>query len=263
MVFSVARKRGYYDDGDKMRPRIWCLFTCLMLSFSLLANAQELASTLYDQGKYQEALEVLEKNGLRSAADYYNAGNCHFRLGKLGRALAYFEKADAMAPGNEDIRYNLRFVEASLEKTGALARNLSFWSSRVIPFVRGVPEPFFDLLLALATSALAWISYRAKRQGLRFRQAFSHPAFLTVLSIWALTGALTSLAMMAHGVQYAAVVADSGVARSGPSETFTELFKIPAGSKVELTGESREGWAQVRFSLGNVGWIMEKDLLTL
>lgn len=61
----------------------------------------------------------------------------------------------------------------------------------------------------------------------------------------------------------AIVAGDLIQVRSGPGETFTELTKLPAGSTVYPTRQSRDGWIQVRFLLGNVGWVMEKEVISL
>lgn len=221
------------------------------------------ARSLYDQGKYAEALQQLEQSGMKTATDFYNAGNCYFKLGKFGQALSYYEKALSLSPGDADIRYNIKLAEANVEKRSARVKDQRFWMGTLIPAAKRVPESFADLLLALCTGALAVSAMQAKRKKLRFQQAIMQPRFLGVFGVWCLACSLTAAVVMAHHTKFAAVVADLSVARSGPNDTFTELFKLPAGSKVELTGEQREGWVQVRFSLGNVGWIMEKDLLSL
>lgn len=239
----------------------------LILTLSFLINSvgfsQETARSLYDQGKYQEALEVLNKSGLSTASDYYNAGNVYFRLGKVGQALAYYEKANALSPNVPDIRFNLNLAKDSLEKSGSLPKDKSFWLGTFIPLARQIPEEFVDLLLAVVTVGFALVCLRLKRLGLTVQKAVTQSSFLTTLGIWALTCALTAGTIIAHRTKMAAVVADLSSARSGPNETFTELFKLPAGTTVHLTGETREGWHQVRFSLGNVGWIGDKDLIAL
>lgn len=245
------------------------LFLIASLGYSLVArqsraaDSNDTARELYDRGSYRESLEALQKNGLSTAADYYNAGNALYRMGKVGQALAHFEKALVLAPRNADIKYNLGLARESLSKSGTLPKDQSFWFGTFVPIARKIPEEFADLLLALTTAALALLAYRARKQKLTFQSAVLQPNFLAVLGLWFFMGALTAGTVMAHRAKLAAVTADTGVARSGPSDTFTELFKLPAGTMVELTGESRDGWRQVRFSLGNVGWIGDKDLLEL
>lgn len=236
------------------------LTTSLGFTFCLADDAPR---ALYDKGKYLEALEALQKQGIHTAADFYDAANCYYRIGKVGQSISYYEKALSLAPQSEDIRFNLKLAVAAAEKTGSVAKDQTLWMGTIVPFVRLVPEYVAEFLFAICAAALAFVCYRLKSQSLRIARAVVRPEFLAAFAAWSLTGAATAIVMIAHQTELAAIVADVAIGRSGPAETFTELFKVPAGTKVELTGETRDGWRQIRFSLGNVGWIMDKDLLKL
>ncbi|HEY6476736.1 MAG TPA: tetratricopeptide repeat protein, partial [Polyangia bacterium] len=56
------------------------------------------------------AYEELLHQGAVSADLYFNLGDAYFRKGALGAAIWAFEKAAALDPDGEDVRYNL--VEA-------------------------------------------------------------------------------------------------------------------------------------------------------
>src|SRR5262245_20194824 len=101
------------------------LFSLLILSFKIGFAAEDTARALYDQGKYQEALDALQKNGVHTAAEYYNAGNCLYKLGRVGQSLAYYEKAHNLAPRNSDIQYNLELAEEAARQTGSIAKDQS------------------------------------------------------------------------------------------------------------------------------------------
>jgi hypothetical protein len=222
------------------------------------------ASELYTQGKFQEALQTLEKNGLKTASDFYNAANCLYRLGKTGQALAYYEKADLLAPGSEDIRYNLALAEKVLERTGSVTKDRSIWSGYFIPLANRVPEEVFNLPLTIVSLLLGVYFFQAKKKNQKLSDAIARPGLWALLALWVVFLGGSVAAVAARGASMAAVVsADMAVARSGPSESFTELFKLSPGTKVLITPERRDGWRQIRFSLGNVGWIVEKDLLPL
>jgi hypothetical protein len=221
------------------------------------------ARTLYNQGKYQESLDTLQRSGLKSAGNFYNAGNCLYRMGKIGQALAYFEKARTLAPSDPDVAYNRGLAEDVLKKNGALPKDSSLWTGTLVPLLRRMPAEapmgaviFFSVLVG----TLGLIN---RRRGRGLMATLLNPGFLAVLTLWAISGGFLASSTIAQRTIYAAILADSGVVRSGPGASFTELQRLPAGAKVELTGESRDGWNQIRFSLGNVGWIMEKDVLSL
>ena len=131
---------------------------------------------------------------------------------------------------------------------------------RFLPILRCT---LFLVFLISSTLALGIISFRAQRQKSRLLATVQEPAFILTFVLWIFIAAGAAVLLTAKQTPIAIVTADLVAAKSGPSDTFTELFKVTAGTKVEVTGESRDGWTQIRFSLGNVGWIMEKDLLTL
>ena len=86
------------------------------------ANGQEVSAQgynegneLYRQGDYFEAAARYEnvlKQGIRNGFLYYNLGNAYFKAGEIGRSVLAYERALRLVPGDEDVRVNLRFVNA-------------------------------------------------------------------------------------------------------------------------------------------------------
>ena len=72
---------------------------------------------LMKQERYNEAVQlyksILYEEPLRSEV-YYNLGNAYFKLDSLGVAAWAYTKAHLISPRNEDIRYNLNFVNKKL-----------------------------------------------------------------------------------------------------------------------------------------------------
>ncbi|MBI4335554.1 MAG: tetratricopeptide repeat protein, partial [Candidatus Omnitrophica bacterium] len=103
------------------------VFTLLLLSSCSCAfadSAQEVyqrGNELYRNGKYEEAIEEYSKvaviHGIRNSAIYYNLGNAYFKVKKLGRAIASYERAYALNPRDEDIRANLDYANTFLVDT--------------------------------------------------------------------------------------------------------------------------------------------------
>lgn len=208
---------------------------------------------LYDQGQFQKALDLLMENGLNTAADYYNVGNCYYRLGQLGRALAYYEKALTLAPGNGDIKYNRDLALENLNRTGALPKNSSLWNGKIVPFSKRIPQTWLMLAYSGISLLLGLVCFRTRKS----RKLWP------IIATWACFTLVFTTALFAQRVRIGKVISETAVAFSGPKETFTELFRLPAGTSVELTSEKRDHWRQVKFSQNKVGWIPEKDLLEL
>ena len=71
------------------------------------------ANALYEEGKYDEAIEVytgLIDQGLESGNLYYNIGNCYFKKGELGKAIVNYERANKLIPDDSDLKSNHDFA---------------------------------------------------------------------------------------------------------------------------------------------------------
>ena len=96
--------------------RVFLLLPLLVLAGNLFGKTSE----LFDQGNkaYQagdfatakERYEGLVKVGNGGVALSLNLGNTYFRLGELGQARLWYERALEAAPREEDARYNRDIV---------------------------------------------------------------------------------------------------------------------------------------------------------
>ena len=68
----------------------------------------------YIDGDFESARKCYEQilgEGYSSAKLWYNAANCCFKTGALGRAILYYHRALEAAPAMEDARYNLAIAQ--------------------------------------------------------------------------------------------------------------------------------------------------------
>ena len=89
----------------------------LVVSFSAHASTSrwEAGNRAYIDGNYEKAIEeysVIIDGGEYSMKLYYNLANAYFKLGKMGKAILYYNKALRIAPSQDDIRHNLALAEA-------------------------------------------------------------------------------------------------------------------------------------------------------
>ena len=98
------------------------LFVLIFL-ISNLASAKSFdeiflhANSLMKQEKYIEAVKVYESimyNEPLMSEVFYNLGNAYYRLDSLGFAVWAYSKASLISPRNEDVIYNLNFVNSKL-----------------------------------------------------------------------------------------------------------------------------------------------------
>ncbi|MDD5436070.1 MAG: hypothetical protein PHX20_00805, partial [Candidatus Omnitrophica bacterium] len=110
-----------------------------------------LANGLYEKRDYEKALEEYNKilnSGMDSGSLYYNMANTYFKLGKLGYAVLFYEKAKRIMPQDSDLKTNLNYARS-------LVASSAVDIPRRNPIVTFVKAPFKDLSInAIALSAL-------------------------------------------------------------------------------------------------------------
>jgi len=68
------------------------------------------ANRAYKNDQFQEAIDgylKLIENGFKNGHIYYNLGNAYFRIGDLGRAILFLERAHLLIPRDDDLLFNL------------------------------------------------------------------------------------------------------------------------------------------------------------
>ncbi|MFI3240546.1 MAG: tetratricopeptide repeat protein [Bacteroidales bacterium] len=101
--------------------RLFYILLVLVVTLSVTpASAQDLiqkANTAYNNGEFNEAITqyqlVADSLGTSSSL-FYNIGNSYYKIGELGKAILYYERALKLDPTNEDVKFNLEFVNAKI-----------------------------------------------------------------------------------------------------------------------------------------------------
>lgn len=232
---------------------------CLWTDRSAAAGKDDLSPVLleatqaYTSGRFEEALDKyrqIEAAGAGSGALYYNIGNTYIRLGRPGRALVQYRKAELRMPRDEDLHANIQYalsqVRDRIECRGyaSTLRDVCFWYSLMT-----LSELAWA---ALALNALFWLlltlRFFLRREGLAI-----------VLGIVLLLAVLfgTSAAVKHCRAVWAprgVVVAAEVQVRSGTSRSDTVLFKLHEGAEC-VCGEDREGWLRISLCDGKKGWV--------
>ncbi len=219
------------------------------------------ANTLYTSGKYREALSLyasLDSLGYQSGELYFNLGNTYYKLGQIGKAILYYEKAKRFMEDDEDLKVNLElalartkdkipelpkfFLEALLEKV------LDFFSLGVLGFL---------VLLFLYSAAAVII--------LQLRNLFSFSSLVgeilkyTFLVFFTLSLVLFVLKSSRLSTHREAVVLNPVVnLKSEPREQSTTISVIHEGLKVEISRKEQD-WLEVKLPDGTKGWIERRE----
>lgn len=209
------------------------------------------ANAAYDAGEHDRAVELyrlLVERGEASGWTHYNLGNAHLRRGELGLAIASYLRAQRDLPRHRDVQANLRFARGSakdaIEPPGRseLSEILFFWHGRL-----GRGEKAFWLIalhLLLWASAALWL--RNRRAPLLWIAAGA------LLGVTALGGSL--LVDRLWPLEVAVIVPPEVAARSAVGTAGVVLFRLHAGSELEVTGRAGD-FLRVRLPGGEEGWI--------
>lgn len=212
-------------------------------------------NTLYEQGDFAAARERYEQAAAAGGAGaLYNLGNACFRLGRLGEAILYWERAARLAPRDADIRANLEHArELCADEIEDPPRPLWVRVLRAAhqyvtadeAFVAGVIAYWGALacLIALLRAAAP----QRRRHVVRAAVALGVVAFVAMLS--------AALKAREHRARETAIVTVVEVeARTAPGEGFTRKFAVHEGAKVRII-RRRGIWCEVRLANRLDGWL--------
>lgn len=246
-----------------MRPigRIACVVAGALLFVSSVEGQEEIfqqGNQLYQEEDYVAAIEAyraVRSAGYESAELHYNLGNAYFKAGDLGRSILAWERALALAPGDEDALANLELARSlTADAIEPLPR---FWLLTAVSWwVQWLPRYVLVLLVGGA-----WLVAGA---GLVTRIWSRHPDVQRAASWVMLTGLAVAMVFGTNlfvreldigRPDRAVVLANVVQVRSAPAEDDDlTLFEIHEGTRVRV--EQRTGtWAEVVLDDGKVGWV--------
>ena len=235
-----------------------------MILFVLLAAfapPQEVfqdAERLYGEGRYGEAAaqyETLAQQGIVDGYLYYNLGNAYFKSGRLGDAILYYERAERLLPGDQDLSANLAFAN---ERIGDRVEPtpLPSYLAWAVALYRGMQPDTCAVVLSVAF-LLAGVSVTLLLLARHTRVAVYSLAGAAVLLL--VFGSFLLSKVAVGSPAEAIVLSSSSEVRSGPGSGNPQLAEIHEGLKLEVRSE-RDGWLQVTLPNGLTGWVARGDV---
>ncbi len=244
----------------------------LFALFSLFATsifAQDLnplglfneASSLYTAGKYREALALyasLDSLGYQSGELYFNLGNTYYKLGQIGKAILYYEKAKRFIENEEDLKVNLELALArTKDKIPELPKFfLEALLEHVLDFFSLGALGFLVLLFLYGTAAIFIFQLR-DLFGVNslVGQIFKY-TFLVLFMLSLVLFVLKSSRLATH--REAVVLNPVVNLKSEPREQSTTISVIHEGLKVEISRKEQD-WMEVKLPDGTKGWIERRE----
>ena len=222
----------------------------------------ELGNKAYTDGDFARAVEeyqAIVEDGEYSLKLYYNLANAYFKLGELGEAILYYNRALRIAPANEDVRHNLALAEAQTKDR--IAEVPEFFLNRWLRTIR-------NSMSCTAWSVLSLVSFGVLlvfallfllASNIKWRKA----GFYGALCAFLLFVALTSFAVSSRNdmlLHDEAIVMGSAISvKSSPDNSATDLFVLHEGTKVKLLSEVDE-WCEVVIADGKKGWTLKSNV---
>lgn len=213
----------------------------------------------YEKKDYIKALENYRAAldmGLESGGLYYNMGNAYLKLGKVGYAVLFYEKAMRLIPQDGDLKSNIVYAKAFIPG-GAHAQ--PSWLEKAAGYIKA---PFGDLNLnAMAIVSIA-IYLIVVGIGILFLLT---PFLVRRLKIaYILVVIALFWSGLAFGIRYyeeeflrkGIVVVKSAEAKYEPLESATTYYKVGEGDEVTVL-TTREGWRHIRRPDGKSAWVRE------
>ena len=223
-------------------------------------TAEELwasAGAAYSAEDYASAIasySIIEDKGLSSAALYYNMANAYFKSEQIAKAILYYNRALRLDPSDEDIRHNLEYAEQqtrdSIERIPEFF--LTEWMRSLRQTMGGDVWTILSLVALALMLAMALMYLLAQRLSLR-KVGFYMMAVFALLFVLGTAFAWSARSEMV-GERDAIIMSSSVAVKSSPDRSSTELFVLHEGTKVR-TGETVDGWVEIRISDGRKGWI--------
>jgi tetratricopeptide (TPR) repeat protein len=214
------------------------------------------ANQAYKNNQFQLAAEGylrLIEAGFENGHLYYNLGNTYFRLGELGKAVLYYERAALLIPRDDDLAFNLSNARNQTQD------DVPYPEVSSINTFLGLDS--INLYEALFAFTLLYIIFFSI---LCFR-LFKKPEWLYYLSIF--LAIMISVGAVAFVLKWYGTVNDNRAVvlvkelevRAGPDTKDTLLFKIHEGTIVHYD-RVEDGWVLMRLSKDKRGWVRDNQL---
>lgn len=238
----------------------------LLLSTHLLAQVEQTkfqADQAYIEENYVEAAELYEQiltQEYLSAEVHYNLGNAYFKMGNIAQSVLNYERALKLAPNDEDIQFNLKLVDLSVKDKVEVIPQLFFvrWWKQMLQ-VFHTDGWAWNAVIALILALIGFLIFRfSSDEGIK-RLTF-YAALIafcwTVFSIYAAQKNYNEFVNDKRAVVFASTIN----AKSAPDKKGKDLFVIHEGLVVEVS-DHLNGWARIKLTNGNVGWVPSETVV--
>ena len=225
----------------------------------------ENGNSLYQKGKYQEAISAYESElsaKKQSAELYFNLGNCYYKLNKVAPSIYNYEKALLQNPDDAEIQNNLKFAQ-----------------KLQIDDIKEVPKVGFNKVIQDFTNSFHYNTWGGITVGLSIvfflffiGYYFSQITISKRLFFLGMFGVMLLLLVSVSSAifeknqfnndQPAIVFSEVVSVKSEPKVGAADSFLLHEGTKVYVM-ETLDNWNKIQLTDGNEGWIEKSAIKRL
>lgn len=234
-----------------MKKTIFLLLMTIKL-FSILSAVQEDRNFLsgcdfYKKAEYEKALEMFKslERDYPTANLYYNIANSYYRLGKIGYAMLYYERAKKLSPFDENIGFNMKIIAGMIGDKESGGGFLASVDMGVTKLLFSLSMFFFAVIISI--------------KFLSFKKILFWPFVVSFLMV-ILFSSLYFLKYRDQCETIAVVIKSDTEIRSAPNDNFKVSFTLPEGKNVKVLNKSGD-WTEIGVkSMGLRGWLETKNI---
>ncbi len=201
-------------------------------------------------GQAADKYRLLVGQGVRNSKLYFNLGNACLHSGQLGSAIANYQRALRLDPGDRHVAANLAFARSKLDP--AAAGNPAWWQA-ILDWNRIVTVGG-RLWIGVGAWCVLWLGLAAafyvNRSWLRY-------TVVSAAVVVVLCASSVGLDWVGPGGEdRGVVVTGDAYIRNGGGDGFALKYErgLAEGTPFRLI-EQRGGWLRVRLDDGRTGWI--------
>jgi len=239
------------------------LFTIFLFSWISIVSAQDLETIMkngnqfYQNKQYNDAItsyESIVKQGYISGDLFYNLGNSYFKIGHLGKAILFYEKALTISPSNEDAAYNLKIANSrtvdKIEEIPTLFF-IHWWNILLSQFTSTTWQIIIFIFYVLLLLSIGVFFLIRNLQFQKFSLFFGTlNIFVLIISIILFISSINREVTNNNGILLQSVIS----AKISPDIQANDAFVIHEGIKFVI--EDKVGnWSKIKLSDGKVGWL--------
>lgn len=237
------------------------LFSWLTLSINLCTgtNYQEMflkANEFYKEGKFEQALKLYEQIPNKNAQVYYNQGNCTYKLGKQGQALAFWRRAehDWGLFNRTELLNNIALIKKQFKKNQhqqdspfeGIKETTASIKNAIMSFIRALPLVNFQFIfLIMWILSFIYLRYLYRRH--------QKTIIFILFSINLMCGIFLALKYNFELREHGVIINKQATLMSGPGKNYQVIGELPETCEVTLQ-KYTDGFYKIKIG-SIIGWV--------